>query len=319
MKQRPVRHKQTKQQRKRAKLDKKRQARVHHDAQGRLHLGLHRDPLSGKAQVVLRQAIFAQGWQNEIATAAANTAYALLGSEPTLQRTTELARSVMAATSRLAEGLLAQAPTGSVACRAGCDHCCYQAVGVTAPEALAIFEYLKQTRSAEALVELAAHLAERHEQTRDLTPSERFSPDQPCPFLESSRCSIYEVRPLACRGMNSLDADECASRLRDPETRATFLAEGFGGHSFMEPIRGFHAVSAGLQLSLAELYHLDMRPLDLTAAMHLLFSGSDALPSEWLNGKSPFAPARGADNSADPGIRQLSGALGPPPPPTESR
>ena len=37
----------------------------------------------------------------------------------------------------------------------------------------------------------------------------------------------------------------------------------------MEPIRAFHAVSAGIQLGLAELYRLDMRALDLTAAIDL--------------------------------------------------
>ncbi len=312
--------KQIKQQRKQAKLHKRgkldkkrRQAHAHRDARGQVHLELHRDPLSGNAQVVLRQAIFEHAWQNQLAVATATTAHTLLQPEPTLEQVAELARNVMGATSRLAEGLLTRAPAGSVACKAGCDHCCYQPVGVTAPEALAIFDHLKQTRSVEALAQLTAHVAKRHEQTRDLSAAERFSPEQPCPFLESGHCSVYEVRPLACRGMNSLDADDCADRLRDPEARATFLAKGFGGRSFMEPIRGFHAVSAGLQLALTELYHLDMRPLDLTAAMHLLLSGSDALPDEWLSGRAPFATARGADNTAQPGIRELTGALEPKP------
>ena len=64
----------------------------------------------------------------------------------------------------------------------------------------------------------------------------------------------------------------------DPEARAAFLAAGVGGRSFMEPIRAFHAVSAGLQLGLSELHGLDMRPLDLTAALDLLLNGPPALP-----------------------------------------
>lgn len=110
--------------------------------------------------------------------------------------------------------------------------------------------------------------------------------------------------------MNSLDASECAARLRDPQTRAAFLAAGSGGHSFMEPIRGFHAVSAGLQLGLSELYQLDMRPLDLTAVMQLLLSASGAaLVQQWLAGQPAFASARGGDSSQDPAILALSGTV----------
>lgn len=37
--------------------------------------------------------------------------------------------------------------TPSVACRAKCDHCCYQSVSITAPEALRIAEHLTQRKS----------------------------------------------------------------------------------------------------------------------------------------------------------------------------
>lgn len=76
----------------------------------------------------------------------------------------------------------------------------------------------------------------------------------------------------------------------------------------MEPIRAFHAISAGLQLSLSELYQLDMRPLELTAALWLLLSG-DASPSEWLSGQRPFESAVRSDSTTDPGLREVSGAL----------
>ena len=109
--------------------------------------------------------------------------------------------------------------------------------------------------------------------------------------------------------MNSLDADECSTRLRDPEARAAFVEGGEGGHSFMEPIRGFHAVSAGLQLALAELYALDMRPLELTAAVRLLLNGPPSLVSDWLAGKRSLEAARGGDSTNSPGVRELTGTL----------
>jgi hypothetical protein len=285
------------------------------DARGRVHLAVHRDPTTGGARVLLETPVFAEAWQNDLTAAAANTAYAVLGDAPapTLERTVELARNAMASTSRLAEGLLARAPQGEagvgVACKAGCDHCCYQSVGVTPPEALAIVAHLKSTLSSAELAGVAAHIAERHAETRGLSAAERFSPDHPCPFLRSGQCSIYEARPLSCRGMNSLDAGECARRLREPEARATFLADGRGGHSFMEPIRAFHAISAGLQLGLSEIFQLDMRPLELTSAIHLLLDGPETTAGDWLRGEPSFESARLADGGHDPGLRELSGAL----------
>jgi Fe-S-cluster containining protein len=254
--------------------------------------------------------VFREAWQDDIAAAAANTAYAVLRGEPSVDAAVELARDAMAATSRLAAGLLARAPEGAVACRAGCDHCCYHSVGVTPPEALAIADHLRATLSDAELARVAQHVSGCHDRTRGLTSAERFSPDHPCPFLQSGRCSIYEVRPLSCRGMNSLDAGECATRLRDPEARAEFLARGVGGRSFMEPIRAVHAISAGLQLSLSELFRLDMRPLELTAAVHLLLNGPDSLADAWIRGERPFESARGADQATDPGQSELLEAVG---------
>jgi hypothetical protein len=37
---------------------------------------------------------------------------------------------------------LAPSPEHPPACRAGCSHCCHQAVGVSAPEVLAIYDRL---------------------------------------------------------------------------------------------------------------------------------------------------------------------------------
>jgi Fe-S-cluster containining protein len=277
------------------------------DLQGRVHLVVERDAHGGNARVLLTHALFQETWQNEVTTAAANTAFAILQERPSLERIVELAQNAMAATSRLAEGLLANAPAGAVACKAGCDHCCYQSVGVTPPEALAIVAHLRATHSSDELAEVRQHIAQRYEQTRELTSAERFSPNQPCAFLVAGRCSIYEARPLSCRGMNSLDADECAKRLRDPETRAEFLRTGAAGHAFLEPIRAFHAISAGLQLSLDELYRLDMRPLDLIAAIHLALSGSDDVAGQWLRGSKSFEAARGGDSTSDAATPNLSG------------
>jgi Fe-S-cluster containining protein len=263
----------------------------------RVHLRVVRDAPSGEEAVTLAAPVFGEQWQNEIAAGAANTAHAACGAQPTLPAMVALARDAMAATSRMSDAFLARAPAGAVACRAGCDHCCYQSVGVTPPEALAIFDHLSNTRSDGELARLASHVAARRAETRGLSAGERFSPAHPCVFLTAGQCTIYEARPLSCRAMNSLDAGECERRLRDPHARAEFVAAGTGGHSFLEPIRASHAISAGLQLALSELHGLDMRPLDLIGAMDLLLNGSEKLPDDWIGGGTPFqSSVSGATN-----------------------
>jgi hypothetical protein len=69
-------------------------------------------------------------------------------------------------------------------------------------------------------------------------------------------------------------------------------------------------VSAGVQLGLAELYRLDMRALDLIAAMHLLFTGGESIPREWIAGRAAFEPALGGDATGELGVDQTSGAPG---------
>jgi hypothetical protein len=107
--------------------------------------------------------------------------------------------------------------------------------------------------------------------------------------------------------MNSLDAQACASILRDPEAHARFLATGEGAPAFLEPIRAFHAVSAGLQLSFSELFGLDMLPLDLAAALHALLENDAAIAERWLRGDSPLAEARGGDSTGSAQSVALSG------------
>jgi hypothetical protein len=258
--------------------------------EGRVHLTIQRDPESGREVVGLKAPLFDEPWQDEVTTSTVATALAVLGATPSLARVLELAQTAADSASRLVNGLLARAPAGSVACKAGCDHCCHVVVGVIAPEAFLIFDHIERVLSSSALSGLRARIAEFYERTRGLSSAERFSPAYPCVFLEAGCCSIYEVRPLACRGMNSLSARECATRLLDPVVRRLFATAG-GGHLYVEPIRAFRAISAGLQLGLAELYGLDMRPLELSSAMHVLFERTATTVDAWLAGGQPFDAA----------------------------
>jgi hypothetical protein len=282
-------------------------AGIHADQPERARLLIHRDAQGRTHLVTLSQPLFNESWQNNVATATANTALALLGEAQTVDKAVELAQSAMAGTSKIAEGALRLSPGRQVACQSGCSHCCHQAVGVSAPEVFAIYRHLQATRTPGQLESAAERIREADDKTRGMTASDRLSPALPCPFLESDRCSIYEVRPLACRGTNSLDAAACDRALRDPETRAAFLAGTFPVPCFLEPIRAFHAVAAGMQVALHELHGLQMLPLELTAAMRIMVDQPETVPARWLAGEDPFQPARGGDTTDDPRIRELSG------------
>jgi hypothetical protein len=282
-------------------------APVRRDARGRAHLVVHRDTQGGALGLTLSRPIFNDQWQDDVAVAAATTAHGFLNEGHTVEKAVALGRNAMAGTSKIADGALALSPDRAPACQAGCAHCCHQAVGVSAPELFAIYDHLRATRTPAELDSTVRRIRAADDQTRGMTSAQRLSPELPCPFLERDRCSIYEARPLACRGTNSLDADACARSLRDPDARAAFLAGAFPIPCFLEPIRAFHAVAAGLQLALDELHGLEVLPLELTAAMRIMVDDPDTTPLRWLAGEDPFRAARGGDSTDNLRIDELSG------------
>ena len=91
------------------------------------------------------------------------------------------------------------------ACQAGCAHCCHLRVEATDPEVLHIAQHLQTLPSADqaaTLLRLQQHGAEASAGTTR----------QPCSFLVHDRCTIYSVRPAACRKAHSLSAAHCAEQ-----------------------------------------------------------------------------------------------------------
>jgi hypothetical protein len=283
------------------------QARVQRDERGRAHLLIQRDGHGNPAGLGLSRPLFHDQWQNDLAVAAAGSAHRALSEGHTPEQAAALGRDAMAATSTIADGLLARSADRPPACRAGCAHCCHQAVGVTPPEVFAIHAHLRATRTPVELDAVVRRIRDADDETRGMAPAQRLSPELPCPFLEAARCSIYEVRPLSCRGTNSLDAAVCERTLRDADARAALLAGRESIPCYQEPIRAFHAVTAGLQLALDQLHGLEAEPLELTAAMRIMVDDPDGVAARWLGGKEPFAAARGGDNTDDARIAALSG------------
>lgn len=146
--------------------------------------------------------------------------------------------------------------TGACACKVGCSHCCYISVSVSQAEADAIADFTGRKRQArpEGAQTLLEHLKESEE--KGVSERRRRVDDdmagRPCPFLgDDERCSVYEVRPLACRLHYSVSDDEGPCRLSGSDggrtgaevlylntlARRAHDAKVLGGHQVVADIR----------------------------------------------------------------------------------
>lgn len=169
------------------------------------------------------------------------------------------------------------------ACKEGCAYCCYgTSVFASTPEVIRIAEHLRATRGHDALAALRTRLDDTAKRLAPLTQEQRQAERLPCPLLDvpSGRCTVYEVRPFACRAYNSYDAKAC----EDAHARAD-----------ANPIlptnillfRARHAVGFGM---MAGLTHegLDVGPYELASALCAALEDEGAR-AVWLEGKQPFS------------------------------
>jgi hypothetical protein len=187
------------------------------------------------------------------------------------------AEAVALAEDLAAEGRRIAPPARPIACRAGCGHCCHISVMASAAEVLRLAQYI---RNRFARTELAA-LIERLRQAAAMSKEERLAAILPCPMLKDESCSVYEARPLNCRGLESMDAEMCR--------RASL------GEKVLPPIYAmrwaiFNRVETGLLAGTADAGRA-LEPLDLFAALLTALEESDAA-RRWLAGEPVFAHCR---------------------------
>ncbi len=168
-----------------------------------------------------------------------------------------------------------------IACSAGCDHCCFNQVELTPPEALIIGHFVKQHFGPEErdllLSRIETSLAAKAGQgKREIA---RIRRELPCPLLQAQKCTVYPVRPLVCRAMHSLDAGQCASSLEAGDlTSAAYYAQRH------ELVR---AIARGL-LAGALTMSCQSGSLDLARALQDFFHQPDPM-ERWIRGEQVFA------------------------------
>lgn len=175
-------------------------------------------------------------------------------------------------------------PSGLAACRPGCSYCCYQNVAVSPPELLAVALHLRTALTAEEMSRLATRVAALASQLGNAGNRERFLLRKPCPLLREGRCLVYPVRPLACRGDNSLDAEVCS---------AAFLNAEGGGETVPVEYPPQRAITSGLLWGAVDALDeagLEAGPLELTRALAVALAREDAAEA-WLRGERVFQSA----------------------------
>lgn len=167
----------------------------------------------------------------------------------------------------------------SVACRAGCSHCCSAAVDVQAHEVFFAAEHIQLTFSPGELAAVIERTAALRARLAPGSTEKRNVPWQPCALLREDQCSIYPGRPEACRVHHASDAAVCAAQAADPEVDLDPV--------YIPALRArLFAVMLGLDEAL-ESAGFDDRAYDFSSALHEALTNSLCL-ALWLRHKPAF-------------------------------
>ena len=116
----------------------------------------------------------------------------------------------------------------------------------------------------------------------NLKACERKKAKIPCPLLKDNICSVYEVRPLACRGWNSTNVKDCESAYNSSEEGQI--------HVFGPQLMASNSVSIGINQGLQNGGYKPEN-LELTSALKIALSKYN-VDEKYFSGKHIFRDAR---------------------------
>ena len=98
----------------------------------------------------------------------------------------------------------------TVDCRAGCSFCCWLRIDVRAHEVLLIARHLRAKSRSAQLAPTRDRIVQAAARVTNITYAQRHTVHQPCALLDHAGCcSVYDVRPAACRRYLSVSVDAC--------------------------------------------------------------------------------------------------------------
>ncbi len=103
-----------------------------------------------------------------------------------------------------------------IKCENGCSWCCYQPVYMTTQEVILIFEFIHQVFDDQQRNKILSNAQAKFKLTKGLKEEQKQKIKFACPFLVDGSCSIYSVRPMACRIYLSSDKESCKRKFDSP-------------------------------------------------------------------------------------------------------
>lgn len=169
-------------------------------------------------------------------------------------------------------------------CGSGCNYCCHPPVSAAVPEVANIVAYVFSQLPEAEQDRIMARVEQVYTRVHPMSGKERAATNVACPYLDEGRCSIYPVRPLACRGFNSTSRADCQSvfetSTKDKPIPAyvPLLASAQG---LKEGLLG-GLKSSGLKTPL----------VDLVRASHKLFAELEDNLKRWAGGADVFSDCK---------------------------
>jgi len=177
----------------------------------------------------------------------------------------------------------------TIACHAGCDHCCSVPVDVQAHEVFFAANHIQVNFSPVALAETLKQLKAHRRRVAALPAGARETSRQPCVLLAAGSCSIYAGRPEACRSHHTSDASVCAAHQADPTVDLTKV--------YIPALRArMFAVMLGMDEAI-EAAGYDDRSYDFGSALHEALTNSLCLV-RWMRRQPAFDDSCLADQPA---------------------
>jgi Fe-S-cluster containining protein len=167
-------------------------------------------------------------------------------------------------------------------CCEGCWYCCAKpGVLVSIPDLLRILDRVRSAWGPDALAALRGRARRYAAQMAGRRFDDPIDESVPCPLLVDGRCSVYDVRPLVCRGYNSTDVKACR--------------DAHGNSSGLVPIFAvLKDVTDGATVGMAESLEaagLNAALVDLGSAIHIALEAGHAFPQAIVDGDPALARA----------------------------
>jgi Fe-S-cluster containining protein len=168
-------------------------------------------------------------------------------------------------------------------CQRGCATCCSLRVTATAPEVLMVARFIRAlgTKLKERGIDLPGQIAAADSRTCGQGEDDRVALRQRCPFITQGVCVIYQVRPLACRGLASYDRKACAQ-----------AASGkIDDIPYSEPHMRVRSLVQNAMQSAMRDAQLAWGNYELNRALTMALDDA-SLEARWLHGEDVFASAQ---------------------------